>query len=390
MMVIDIKAIHASDVLNSISVYSDYAYKRALENAINKKIAEAVVEKLDVFDVVVKSYLDAALSFAEIKKIGGLPINSLEIIFKKKDKDESIDLCFSDEYKGGYIGYGTRQFVLTKQLLQAMKITAQKKAFKYIKRMRSVVIPSKNFIMEESNIVQCPCTVENLYPLQDSFNRWYIVWKCRCCGKEYVCSCFKEAITEMKKEFGSGSIKNRMDIDMNNASFRENICHLCRKVPSSNVFYAHGGKIGKYYYPYIMRELYGKHLELRDAENSVREQLGVPKIGEGWVSQTQLYYTLVALFPEYDIQREASPDWLGRQRYDIYFPQAKLAIEYQGKQHFEPVDIFGGEEGFKRTVERDKEKLLKSKKNGITVLFISYKDKLDEDSLYSRVKKHLK
>ena len=181
-----------------------------------------------------------------------------------------------------------------------------------------------------------------------------------------------------------------MDIDTNNASFRENICHLCRKIPATAPLWVKGRPIIENYSAYILREQYGKHLEPGDAENSLREQLGIPKIGEGWVSQTQLYYTLVALFPEYDIQREASPEWLGRQRYDIYFPQAKLAIEYQGKQHFEPVDIFGGEEGFKRTVERDKEKLLKSKKNGITVLFISYKDKLDEDSLYSRVKKHLK
>lgn len=390
MTMIDIKAINVTDVLNSISFYSDYAYKQALENALNQKIAEAVAEKLDVFDIVVKSYLDTALSFADIKRIGGLPINSLEIIFKKKDKDETIDLRFSDEYKGGYIGSGTGKFVLTKQLLQPMKITAQKKAFKYIKRMRCVVVPSEKFIMEESDNAQCVCAVENLYPVQNSFNRWYIVWKCRVCGKEYICSCFKEAMAEMRKEFGSGTIGKCMNIDTNNASFRENICHLCRKLPSSTVFYAYGGKIGKYYYPYIMREQYGKHLEPRDAENSVREQIGVPKIGEGWVSQTQLYYTIVALFPEYEIQREASPAWLGRQRYDIYFPQAKLAIEYQGKQHFEPVDIFGGEEGFKKTVERDKEKLRKSKENGVTVLFISCKDKIDEDSLYRRVKKYLK
>jgi hypothetical protein len=41
---------------------------------------------------------------------------------------------------------------------------------------------------------------------------------------------------------------------------------------------------------------------------------------------------------------------------DIYFPILNIGVEYQGKQHSEPVEFFGGEEAFKSNIERDKRK----------------------------------
>lgn len=38
---------------------------------------------------------------------------------------------------------------------------------------------------------------------------------------------------------------------------------------------------------------------------------------------------------------------------DFYFPLLKIAIEYNGKQHYEPVEYFGGEEKFNIQVKRD-------------------------------------
>ncbi len=34
--------------------------------------------------------------------------------------------------------------------------------------------------------------------------------------------------------------------------------------------------------------------------------------------------------------------------FDFYLPDYNLLIEYDGEQHFKPVDIWGGEEGFAR------------------------------------------
>lgn len=37
--------------------------------------------------------------------------------------------------------------------------------------------------------------------------------------------------------------------------------------------------------------------------------------------------------------REASPEWLGRLRIDIYLPDLKLAFEHQGEQHYRPITV---------------------------------------------------
>lgn len=62
----------------------------------------------------------------------------------------------------------------------------------------------------------------------------------------------------------------------------------------------------------------------------------------------------------------------GQMSYDIFISGINVAIEYQGKQHFEPVDFFGGEEAYKKTIERDKLKRKLSLENGIKLIYINY------------------
>ena len=86
-----------------------------------------------------------------------------------------------------------------------------------------------------------------------------------------------------------------------------------------------------------------KNIGIRDAENEIRELVGIPRIGEGWLSEANLLKIVRDIFPHEDVFHQASPKWLGKQRLDIYIPTFKVAIEYQGKQHYEPVEYFGGE-----------------------------------------------
>lgn len=109
----------------------------------------------------------------------------------------------------------------------------------------------------------------------------------------------------------------------------------------------------------------------RVAEDKFRESVGIPKIGEGWVSETELYYKIKDEFPDHGVVQHARPKWLGLQHLDIYFPDDNVAIEYQGLQHYQPVEIFGGEEGFHRTRERDGIKLQKCQANGCILLYVN-------------------
>ena len=74
---------------------------------------------------------------------------------------------------------------------------------------------------------------------------------------------------------------------------------------------------------------------------------------------------------------------LGRKEIDIYFPKLKIGIEYQGGQHFKPVDLFGGEEQFKKQLERDYEKIEQCKQNGIILLHFTYDNKIKTNVSYN-------
>lgn len=63
--------------------------------------------------------------------------------------------------------------------------------------------------------------------------------------------------------------------------------------------------------------------------------------------------------------------WLGRQELDFYLPDYNVAIECQGGQHFEPIEFFGGEEGFKTRQELDLRKYNLCKENGVRLLYFS-------------------
>ena len=61
--------------------------------------------------------------------------------------------------------------------------------------------------------------------------------------------------------------------------------------------------------------------------------------------------------------------------FDFFIPDLNMLVEMQGEQHFEAVDFWGGEEGFKKRQEYDKIKEGFCLKNGYRFLTIRY----DED-----------
>lgn len=60
--------------------------------------------------------------------------------------------------------------------------------------------------------------------------------------------------------------------------------------------------------------------------------------------------------------------------YDFYLPTYNLLIEFQGRQHFEPVKQFGGESQLLVQQEIDKRKKDIARKNGYSLFYITYKE----------------
>ena len=92
----------------------------------------------------------------------------------------------------------------------------------------------------------------------------------------------------------------------------------------------------------------------RIAENAFRRMRGIPETGRGWVSEVALYDLVKACCP--DAVHQWHPLFLGLQSVDIYVPSKRLAIEYQGQQHFDAVELFGGEKSLVATQARDSRK----------------------------------
>ena len=65
--------------------------------------------------------------------------------------------------------------------------------------------------------------------------------------------------------------------------------------------------------------------------------------------------------------------------FDFYIPSKRMCIEYDGEQHFRPVDFFGGQEGFAITVKHDNIKNEYCKNNGITLIRIPYYKNIEEE-----------
>ena len=116
----------------------------------------------------------------------------------------------------------------------------------------------------------------------------------------------------------------------------------------------------------------------REAENTVREERGIPKVGEGWVAETELYYKIKKYFQNLDVIQHARPIWLKPQHLDIFIPSLNIAVEYQGLQHYKPIKYFGGRKAYILAKKRDFIKYRKCMEKGIKLIYIKEEYKFED------------
>ncbi|WJI08798.1 zinc ribbon domain-containing protein [Methanobacterium sp. CWC-01] len=157
----------------------------------------------------------------------------------------------------------------------------------------------------------------------------------------------------LEPSYGISNYKNLSNYQEIHANKRVIVNSIFRSVPKIISIQSYTFNV-----PYIIVKTLETALKkiIRESENLYREEKGIPRVGEGWVSETELYYKIKEAFPAEKIIHHGRPKWLGRQHLDIYFPKRNIAIEYQGLQHDQPVEFFGGEEAFKKRLELDTRK----------------------------------
>lgn len=85
------------------------------------------------------------------------------------------------------------------------------------------------------------------------------------------------------------------------------------------------------------------------------------KINARWKSEFSLFMLVKSYFPNTIYQYRSV--WLEGQSLDMFIPELSMGIEYQGLQHYEAVDVFGGVEGLQNTRRRDEIKRKKCKRS---------------------------
>lgn len=139
-------------------------------------------------------------------------------------------------------------------------------------------------------------------------------------------------------------------------------------------------KVVKQYYKLLKNNV-------RKLENELRNIKGFRAVGTLY-NENLIFRRLKEEFFNLSIISQYSPDWLGSQRFDIYIKEYNIAIEYNGIQHYQPVEYFGGKKGFEATQKRDMVKRKKCKLNNCFILEIKYDENLDD--VLSRIREIVK
>ena len=221
-------------------------------------------------------------------------------------------------------------------------------------------------------------------------------------GDIIFCNCHKEAHKQILEEVedqianppspGTDSLSSwrrpRLVKLLSQGRYQDGVCHFCL-VENHSIEHSHlqyGTDVKSSYAAYVNILMRQDGLDRKTALREVKRRLGISR----WIREDQLYDLVHKLFKSAKILRESSPEWLRGLRFDIYLPEYNLAIEHQGQQHYEPVDFWGGKEGFKNTVRRDNLKRKRCKENGVSLVEVRYDQTLTEASLRHRLNRWLK
>lgn len=265
-----------------------------------------------------------------------------------------------------------------------VKIKPMKKWDRMIVRFMQIDVPAVALPIHHEMIAKCQCTGETLKSVTGPM----LLFQCFVCGERYICECFR-GIAERKATRPNYQTSPFSEL-LGTTPYRADTCHLCRGVPSTTGNRQQGqSEVRAYYWRYISDFATGKEISWRDAENLVRDRIGVPRIGEGWLAEANLLRVVQALYSQHEVLHQASPDWLGRQRFDIFIPELSLAIEYNGQQHYAPIEHFGGQRGFEATQQRDEDKRNKAAEAGVTLIEFRFDEDLSPEHVFHRISAHL-
>ena len=360
------------------------AIEEAFESAIGHKLLKSNISGRRNFSTKDGPIGSPDFSVARILKEGGFYVNDFQFQLDAPKSERggtaSIVLGPDLDYSSQMTKYDNRVWP------PKLQFKEMKHWNRYSFRLYSLRVAASHIAFSEKDTLVCKCQSQYLRPIRFGKASGSIMnWMCVLCGRQYLCSCAQGYLEKLCNRVGYDN--STYEELVKTASYRTGTCHLCRGSLSEIQYRSemYGGPIYQLYFPYILQESSLHDLDLREGENRVRERLGLPRIGEGWLSEMMVIHTVRFLFPELTVEHQASPPWLGRQRFDGYIKEHKVAFEYNGEQHYYPVARFGGEGGLRQTKERDRRKIELAAQHGVEVVIFHCDEELTEALISKRV-----
>lgn len=184
---------------------------------------------------------------------------------------------------------------------------------------------------------------------------------CKYCGDERTVEAKKLSFNEVKYIFES---TDKILLDQPYINAHTPLGYICKRHPEIGIQYMTTENARKQFCPYC-------------------------NIVKGEYKIMQYFIDNNILFEGHKTYDELHGVNGGKLSYDFYVPQYNLLIEFQGKQHEEPVDYFGGEKQFKIQLEHDKRKKDYAINNNIELLEIWYYDFNNIEIILNNKLKHI-
>ena len=143
---------------------------------------------------------------------------------------------------------------------------------------------------------------------------------------------------------------------------------------------AHHLKMPTGRYSSIDRQMTKYRSGLREKRTAIYNQIvGENKATRKWTSEQLLYHIIKGVFNDAVFQYKTK--WLGNQSLDIFIPSKSVGIEYQGLQHYQPVELFGGEAQFMERQKLDERKKRLCQENNVTLIEWKYDKDISEENV---------
>lgn len=119
-------------------------------------------------------------------------------------------------------------------------------------------------------------------------------------------------------------------------------------------------------------------------------EIELKKLRGKWVNEKLLYNIVEEIFTDCTVLYHYRPRWLEGLELDIYVKDFKLGFEYQGIQHYQVIEHWGGEDGLRKRQFNDAKKKDLCIEHGVRLIYLDYTEPLTNAYVQNKITRILK